>query len=323
MSQLRNAIIANLGGGTPPTPPAPLDDGKLRFTVNVNSTANIEYFSQYYEPSVSDYVIDWGDGSLSTATTTHTYASTGEYQIIISAGASNKFPLIKFNANQYIKSVDSVYPYVESTSGFTSLFTNSTLQSVCGKLFKNNSQITDIQSCFYGCTNLSTIPNDLCSYFTNVTRMTNFLRDTSIESLPQGLLDNCTNVTTLEYFCSGCSQLKTIPELLFNNNLKCDHFNFAFNGCTSLKLVKNLFCDETTGKTTRFSPMTGIGHIYFTSLFNRTSYTGSEVGEAPSLWEYTYGPTLHSNNCFAGAGNSTTSISNYNSIPSAWGGPAS
>ena len=48
--------------------------------------------------------------------------------------------------------------------------------------------------------------------------------------------------------------------------------------------------------------------VNFESCFERTSFTGT-IGEAPDLWNCDFG-------------NSLTSISNYSTIPSAWGGPA-
>ena len=68
---------------------------------------------------------------------------------------------------------------------------------------------------------------------------------------------------------------------------------------------------------TRFSSVASVNLSY---AFNRTAFTGQQ-GTAPHLWNYTY-QAVTSSSCFKGAGNTTESISNFNSIPSAWGGPA-
>jgi hypothetical protein len=57
-------------------------------------------------------------------------------------------------------------------------------------------------------------------------------------------------------------------------------------------------------------------NIQFSACFGRDSFTGTQ-GTAPDLWNCTYG-SVTSASCFYGAGNSTTSLSNYASIPIGW-----
>jgi hypothetical protein len=53
-------------------------------------------------------------------------------------------------------------------------------------------------------------------------------------------------------------------------------------------------------------------------MFNRSSFTGTTQGTAPALWSVTFKATPTSTSCFAGGGNSATSLSNYADIPAAW-----
>jgi len=56
----------------------------------------------------------------------------------------------------------------------------------------------------------------------------------------------------------------------------------------------------------------------FQACFSRPSFTGTQ-GEAPELWECDFGSgTPTKTECYAGAGNSLTSLSNYGDIPSDW-----
>jgi hypothetical protein len=58
--------------------------------------------------------------------------------------------------------------------------------------------------------------------------------------------------------------------------------------------------------------------VDFSYCFNRDSFTGAQ-GTAPDLWNCDFGSgTPIKTRCFAGAGNSLTSISNYGDIPSTW-----
>ena len=82
-----------------------------------------------------------------------------------------------------------------------------------------------------------------------------------------------------------------------------------------VQINRNIFYADGE-QATRFAGKT----VDFRNCFQRGSSTGGIQGEAPDLWNCTFG-LVYSTSCFAGAGNSATSISNYASIPTAWGGP--
>lgn len=303
-----------------PEPEPIIDDGIFRFTTNV-PTGGVSFgaFSRWPTPNVTDYIVDWGDGTSTTGSaTTHTYDEPGIYQISIRAGLSGNFPPVNFRGIQSVISVDSVLPYI-NTLYYSEMFLGSSISKVCRGLFKNNSQFTECMGTFQNCPNIRSVPDDICSYLVNVEWMDGFFRGSAIESLPAGLLDNCTQVNRIDNFCNGCANLKTVPEYLFRYNMKLLSMSSIFQDCVNLKLNRNIFCDEDTEKGTRFAWTNN--WFYFTNAFNRTSYTNTEQGTAPALWEYTIA-RAQKGNCFLGAGNNATSLSNYNLIPSAWGGPA-
>jgi hypothetical protein len=59
--------------------------------------------------------------------------------------------------------------------------------------------------------------------------------------------------------------------------------------------------------------------VSFQNCFFRSSFIGTSTGTSPDLWNCNFGTgTPTRTNCFGGAGNSSTSISNYAAIPAQW-----
>ena len=90
------------------------------------------------------------------------------------------------------------------------------------------------QQVFWSCTNLENIPRDLFSSAAEDIREC-FAGCSKLVSIPEGLFDNCPEVTDLESCFHSCSSLKTIPKDLFKNNTKIIDFRYCFYNCTSLK----------------------------------------------------------------------------------------
>ena len=140
-------------------------------------------------------------------------------------------------------------------------------------------------------------------------------RNTAITSIPADLFRYNTLVSTLGFSATfrSCSGLEVAPDGLFKYNTAADSWQGCFQNCTKLQLSQYMFYDAG-GETTRFlnqSPN-------FTSFVSRSSFSGTQ-GTAPALWDCSYGTgTPTSTSAFAGAGNSTTSLTNYNDIPAGW-----
>jgi len=142
-----------------------------------------------------------------------------------------------------------------------------------------------------------------------------------LASLPTDLFRYNTSAGTSGFFRTfyDCTALATVPADLFryNTSVITDGFAYTFYGCNKLQQNANIFYANGE-QSTRFLNQS----VSFTYCFRRTSFTGTQ-GVAPDLWTCSFGtgsPTKSS--CWSGSGNSTTSLSNYNSIPTAWGGPA-
>lgn len=312
MSQLRNAIIANLGGGTPPTPPTPVDDGIFKFTVDMQYNPTLNCYLTI--SGASDYTIDWGDGtSVQTGQSMHTYSTSGQYQITITKGTT--FPSVKLSQVPVI-SIDTPLPYMNSVTNLTGFAsTCSYLATIPENLFYFNSQITKLDSAFLGCSSLLTLPAKLLAPLINLSTIISGFQSIPITSIPSGFFDTNTSLTRVYRTFNNCTNLETIPDLLFKNNLMLNDCAQCFMNCNKLTIPQNLFCDDATERTTRF---VGLGYVEFDSFFMRNSYTGTTTMTVPELWDYTFDSTPGRWGCYGGAGNSATNITNYSSIPNPW-----
>lgn len=314
MSQLRNAIIANLGGSIPPTPPAPVDDGIFKFTVDMQYNPTLNCYLTI--SGASDYTVDWGDGtSVQTGQSMHTYSTSGQYQIKVTKGTS--FPSLKLSQMAEVISIDSPLPYMNNVTDLSGFALSCThLISINKNLFYFNSQIINLNNVFNNCQSLVTIPAELLTPLTNLlTINSGFQGNTSLASIPIGFFDTNTSLTRVFKTFYNCTSLETIPDLLFDKNSALYDFNQCFYGCTKLTIPTNLFCNDSTDKTTRFASVSGMD---FDSCFYRISYTGATTMTVPALWDYTFTGTPGRWGCYGGAGNNSNNITNYSSIPNPW-----
>jgi len=128
-------------------------------------------------------------------------------------------------------------------------------------------------------------------------------------------LDNCTLISTLVYTWYGCTAFTSIPSGLLDNCTALSNLLYTWDGCVKAQLSPWIFYNDGA-QNTRFLNK----NVNFSSCFNRSSFSGT-IGQAPDLWNCDFGTgTATKTNCFAGSGNSLTSLINYNNIPAAWGG---
>ena len=214
------------------------------------------------------------------------------------------------------------YNTLVSTSGFYQTFMVCTsLTSIPTDLFRYNTLVSTsgFYGTFYQCSALTSIPAGLFQYNTAVSTSgfyQTFYYCTHLTSIPTDLFRYNTAVSTLGFYGTflNCTLLASVPGDLFLYNTACTSWAHCFDACPKLQVLANIFYEDGS-QSTRFLNQS----IDFTNCFNRTSFTGSQ-GTAPDLWNCTWGTgTPTSTNCFGGAGNSATSLTNYSSIPTGWG----
>ena len=187
----------------------------------------------------------------------------------------------------------------------------SSLTSIPEGLFDGMTEVTNLNGMFWGCSSLTSIPEGLFSGMTKVTSANiMFCSCYKLTSIPKGLFDDLTGVTSASWTFSYCSGLTSIPEGLFRNLTRATDFSYCFYQASASAIHANIFCDEATEKATRFASVTP----NFSSCFD--GLKGTVAGTAPALWEYTYKSTPTKTKCFNG--NSTTTLSNYEDIPTEW-----
>ena len=117
----------------------------------------------------------------------------------------------------------------------------------------DTSNITNMQSMFNGCTNLTTIP----------------LLDTSNVTTMNSMFQNCTNLTTIpllntgkvtdmNYMFSSCRNITTIPEL---NTSNVTTMYQMFSNCTNLTTIPELNTGKVTDMDSMFQNCTNLTTI--------------------------------------------------------------
>ena len=304
-------------------------------------------------------VIAWGDGAVDTYTSlgnkTHTYAVTGRWRPKISGSftsggnirlgsnyldnfrlkATGVVPLIVGLSNFYSTFSNCTeltslpadlfrYNTAVSTSGFRSTFSGcAKLASLPVDLFRYNTAVST--SGFYGtfssCTNLATLPVDLFRYNTAVSTsgfMDTFSGCYELASLPADLFRYNTAVSTSGFVSTfaECTNLASLPADLFRYNTECSLFIETFRDCDKLQLRSDIFFQPEEAGTRFFGMLSD-----FTSFAQIGVFTGTQ-GTAPALWTCNFGSGVSVTRADCFAGHTPASVSNYASIPTAWGGPA-
>ena len=293
--------------------PAPVDDGILRFTIDTNYGKNFGFTAS----GATDYIVDWGDGTSNTGTSSHSYSNFGVYHVTITKGSSNNFPAVSFNNSEIITSIDSPIPFMNGVTSLNGILSGCThVSSIDENLFYFNPQLTSVGTIISNNDLITSLPSNLMKPLVNLTTLiSGFGGLHNLESIPNGFLDNCTKITRFYRTFRNCTNLVTIPDLLFKNNTVANDFNQCFMNCNKATIPQNLFGDDSTERSTRF---VGLGYVDFDSCFMRSSYTGSATMTVPALWDYTFDSTPGRWGCYGGAGNSATNITNYSSIPNPW-----
>ncbi len=307
-------------GITPVTNP---DAFIMEFNMGAGETLTIPLFNT----TGYNFVITWGDGNTSPAITTyndgnlaHTYTNAGTYQV------------------ELLGTVKGIY------------FNNGGSKLKLTKIIQwGNCGFTTFYSAFNGCTNLNSLPTGSITGATSVA--INGFRDTFLSCagltvIPTDLFRYTTLVSTLGFNRTfyGCTNLTTIPTDLFRYNtlVSSNGFNSTFFNCINLTTVPNYLFKYNTAVSTQgfyrtfqycrklqISPWLFYADgeqstrflnksCNFQECFDRSSFTGTQ-GTAPDLWNCDFGTgSVTKTDCFNGAGNSTTSLTNYNDIPAEW-----
>lgn len=264
-----------------------------------------------------DFTVNYGDGSDAVKVTSkndenriHTYTTAGTYIVTIK-GQCQQFDFGSVNISK-----DKISKIVQ-WGVFCNYYSFSRCSNLKGK-----------------------IPSPSKNSFKNVTNFDLLFKDCILLEgpIPNNLFYNCPNAKRIGYVYQrgcfdGCTSLTgSIPEDLFKNCTEIYSLVGTFDSCTGLtgNIPKNLFvnCTKITtlgNKWNRglFRGCTGLTGSIPSELFINcnnitnfdSAFSGCKnlTGEAPDLWNRTN--VTSSVRCFTGI-----KFSNYNQIPSSWGG---
>lgn len=269
---------------------------KLTIDTTKVSADNVDFslpFNAGEYELIDSLFINWGDGENTTISTgnitnediSHSYSSSGTYQITIMSPNGNVPNFGIYNDWTQVISLDT--PLLSSLSGYSTStyitqikFNHSNIKKIADRLFYFNPQITSLSEAFLG---------------------------SPLEKIPYGLFIDLNNLNSVSSCFSNCTMLTIIPFDMFRYNPNITNFNSCFNGCSSVTNIGiNLFCDENTEKETRFSQLP----VDFTNCFSSCGGGTLDI----DLWNYNYF-YVSSSNALNWKDNSL-----LDKIPEAWGG---
>ncbi len=203
-----------------------------------------------------DFTVDWGDGTTeqidndvvaASTQLTHKYDTPGEYIVKIYGVFGGLLTGWEDDKAKYMEVTQWGDPVWESLY-YT--FSGCENLKITATDVPNWQNVISAMGCFQDCTSLETIPDGL---FDNCTEVTNFKYCfdycDSLETIPTGLFDNCTKVTNFYGCFYGCTSLTSLPTSLFDNCTEVTDFGWCFNGCTSLTSLPTGLFDNNTEVT--------------------------------------------------------------------------
>ena len=259
MSKLLIAGIINQKQ-TPYIPPPPIV--ATGFTTEWQTTASNETITlPLFNYGTFNATVDWGDGTPESTITSyndadriHEYADAGTYRVEI----KGECPGWAFNNGGDRLKIKKVLNWGEASEfgGFqylnTAFYGCTNLTSLgVGKILTKPT-LTTLYRAFRG-TAITTIPSGLLDNCSAITTNggSEIFYGTSITSVPVGLLDAMTGVGSWSSLFDQCSDLETIPAGLFNNQtILGGGFFYTFRGCGSLTAIPSgLFSGQTAVTT--------------------------------------------------------------------------
>ena len=218
---------------------------QMKMTVKVDDTNGLGFNIPFPTGDAvpANTVIDWGDGSSSlipqgTKTT-----------------SNDAFNHTYSQADTYTITITSGKAVTEQQILPMDFYSNRTGNNNAKKLVSMDTPLLNMNTLepsylFSNCSNLTTIPSGLFDKNTAVTSFKLcFYGCSTLAEIPVGLFDNNTNVKNFSGCFLSCSSLKAILEGLFDKNTAVTDFSNCFDGCSTLaEIPVGLFDNNTNVK---------------------------------------------------------------------------
>ncbi|MCH5230241.1 MAG: hypothetical protein J1F43_00415 [Muribaculaceae bacterium] len=281
----------------------------------------------YMASGSPEIVIDWGDGSEKTTSSsdlnspTHVYTDTSKTYIVEVTG---KFKEMQVNAdgvthivqwgNGPYKTITAkastlvkvacpepeTKQYVETVSFDGPANGTSKLESIDPDFFKGMVNLTNLNSAFRYCTKLKSLADgmfDDCKKVTNIYQL--FDGCTSLEkvpAMPNLGIENTTGRLQVANMFRNCKALKEIPENMFDQSAIKRMYNFQnmFSGCESLQRIPDGFFKGALGDT-QYNEASSMANFFY-NCYNLEYLNLTEFfNEGPGRLGYSWGSTFY--NC--------------------------
>lgn len=211
----------------------PIENGNIQMLVTG------ENISLYVTSDATDYIISWGDGTEDHAvgpgklTYDHTYDNSDFHQVEIKNCSDVTYAITK-------RSLSLVAYWDLGNSNVNNLnFSGFSMLKYVGLVLKNDTERQFFSYCFNN-TSLTSIPQGLLDNCVAATSLSGIFRNTLISSIPVGLFDHCTNASTFKSAFEG-TLISSIPDDLFRYNVGASDFNLCFANTKITSVPERLF----------------------------------------------------------------------------------
>ena len=163
----------------------------------------------------------------------------------------------------------------------------------------DTSNVIDMRSMFYHCSNLLSIPQLNTSKVTNMYNM--FYNCNKLINIPQLDTSNVTNMSNMFY---DCSNLLSIPQL---NTSNVTDITYMFQGCSRLVSIPLLDCGKVINARSILNPSYYGDHIYLTDMGGfKNIKVDFDIQKAPNLTVQSLMNVINNLYDFRANGDSTT-----------------
>ena len=281
-----------------------------------------------------DFEINWGDGSpiqriksFDDVQKTHTYSAIGVYEISIK-GTLEFFGYPRGHAKTY--QIIEIVQWGDIEWKEVVFYECMTLAAIPQLEAPNFLGVSTLSGLFETCP-ITEVSSQLLLHAKNVTLFNFFLNDTAITEVPVGFFDNCLSAVGFSGIFKG-APITTLPTGLFKGSINAKYFNGAFRGCPLNAIPEDMFsscilAENFNDVFYQFSDNSSLIPLIPKNLFKYNKRANDFSGAfryctnlgttaVPELWiDF---PTAFSGTAFDAI---STTVSNYNKIPIAWGGP--
>ncbi len=268
--------------------------------------------------SVTYAIIDWGDGEQETVFSdfpSHKYSTSGTYDVTVNGIVEHIQSYVNYNSISGATLLVAVVQWgdlglTDMEYGFTRC---SNLKSLpCGPGPFSN--VTSFYGCFYDCTRLTDVPEEIFQNCTSVTTFAYcFYYCTALTSAPS--FKGCDAVTSFEETFYYCTSLTTVPEDMFSGCVAVTILDWVFCKCYKLTSVPSF--DDCTLATNFYEAFYQCWSLEGESPYTEINVDGETVKvhlyERSKYSDY-FAFVKRFTSCFSGC----TGLTDYSSIPDLW-----